>query len=345
MTTARGHRAQALPLTGPRPTVSVVVAAADAALDPAVLRSVLSQEGVELDVVLVTAHEEAVRPLVAGDARVRVAAPPPGAGEIEARNAGLALVRGGSVMVLPATDRLTDGALERAAALLEAHPWVGGVYGAGDVSDRTETTVPSRIDWTLWSGSDWIERTSRYGSDLLVDHAVLVRRDVADAIGGYAVDLPRTADLDYWLRLASISGIGRINGIVQTRCRPAPAADPLTELRERHRTIEQFFEGFGHDSSGRTLAAGDRRDRASRALAQEAMRRALLHRASADLAERAEGARFASIAAECWPEVVATPEWRRYLRRGEHSTSPSRRALELGADRVRAVIPWRRTLS
>lgn len=344
MSAGRGRRAPAVPLTGPLPVVSIVVEAVDDAPSPAVLDSVLSQRHVVLDVVVVTAHEEAVRPLVDDDERVRILAAPTSAGPMEARNAGLAVVRGGSVLVLRSTDVLADGALERAAALLRAHPWVGAAYG-----DRGRSahggTASARAEWTLWSGSDWIERVSRFGSDLLADHTALVRRDVADSLGGYSTGLPRTADLDYWLRLAAISGVGRIDGAAWTRSRQDPSPDPLLELQERRDTIERFFAVFGHDSSGRTPAGGDRRDRASRALAQEAMRWALLHRASDDLAERADGARFASLAAECWPEVVGTPEWRRCLRGDERTASPSHRATEQGPDRGRAARPWRRTPS
>ncbi|MWV59872.1 hypothetical protein GRS92_13640, partial [Rathayibacter sp. VKM Ac-2754] len=46
----------------------------------------------------------------------------------------------------------------------------------------------------------------------------------------------------------------------------------------------------------------------------------------------------ASVAAECWPAVVDSREWRRFVRRGEGEQTPSRRRLELGADRVRAVL-------
>ncbi|MWV57870.1 glycosyltransferase, partial [Rathayibacter sp. VKM Ac-2754] len=254
MSAVRGHRTPALAPSGAPALVSVVIAVEehDDRL-PRALASVLAQTGVRLDVVVVTAWSLAVT-----DPRVRVV--PSRAGALEARNLGLALASGDAVMVLPVTDVLTEGALERAAALLAAHPWIGAVYGAAEISDATAPEARGRVDWTLWSGSDWIERTSRHGSDLVLDHAALVRRSVADALGGYAVDLPRTADLDYWLRLAAVSGVGRINGVAQTLCRPLPAADPLAELRERHDALERFFESAGHDWSGRTARGGDRRE-------------------------------------------------------------------------------------
>lgn len=317
MSAVRGHRSPALPLSGPAPLVSVVIAAVDGASPIAALESVLAQRGVLLDVVVVTDAD----PVVV-DERVRVIEAPDGRGAIAARNAGLALVRGESVLVLPSTDALTSGALARAAALLAAHSWVGAVHGEAEISVRPVLGSTGRVDWTLWSGADWIERTSRHGSDLLVDQALLVRRGIADALGGYAEDLPRTADLDYGLRLAALGGIGRINGVVQTRCHPQPSTDPLAELRERRGTIEHFFAEAGHDSSGRRAQGGDRRANAGRALAHEAMGRALRSRASARPEDQAEGARFASIAAECWPAVVETAEWRRFVRAGERARRP-----------------------
>ncbi|ROP50410.1 MULTISPECIES: glycosyltransferase family 2 protein [unclassified Rathayibacter] len=317
MSAVRGYRSPVLPLSGPAPLVSVVIAAVDGASPLAALASVLAQRGVRLDVVVVTDADPVVE-----DERVRVLEVSAGLGAIAARNAGLALVRGESVLVLPSTDALTAGALERAAALLAAHPWVGAVHGDAEISVRPATAATGRVEWTLWSGADWIERTSRHGSDLLVDHAVLVRRSIADALGGYAEDLPRTADLDYGLRLAALGGIGRISGVVQTRCHPQPSTDPLAELRERRGTIEHFFTSAGHDSSGRRAQGGDRRANAGRALAHEAMGRALRSRASARPEDQAEGARFASIAAECWPAVVDTAEWRRFVRAGERARRP-----------------------
>ncbi|NQX06704.1 glycosyltransferase [Rathayibacter sp. VKM Ac-2856] len=317
MSAVRGHRFPAVPLAGPAPLVSVVIAAVDGTPWAASLASVLAQRGVSLDVVLVTDADPDL-----DDERVRVVAAESGTGTIAARNTGLRLVRGESVLVLPSTDELTDGALERAAALLAAHSWVGAVHGEAEISVRPATAPTGRLDWTLWSGAEWIERTSRHGSDLLRDHAFLVRRSIADALGGYAEDLPRTADLDHGLRLAALGGIGRVNGVVQTRCNPEPSTDPLAELRERHRMIEHFFAVAGHDSSGRRAEGGDRRAQAGRALAQEAMGWALRSRASARPEDQAEGARFASVAAECWPAVVGSAEWRRFVRRGERARRP-----------------------
>ena len=111
-----------------RPTVSVVVPCYNYAryLRDAV-DSVLSQEGVDVDVLIVDDYSsdgsaEVASSLAAGDERVRVIVHGQNVGHIATYNEGLASVAGDYVVLLSADDMLTPGALAGATSLMEARP-------------------------------------------------------------------------------------------------------------------------------------------------------------------------------------------------------------------------------
>jgi hypothetical protein len=210
------------PLTGPRPLVSVVIPCYNYGhYLPGCVASVLDQPGVDLDVVIVDdaspdGSAETVRRLVAGDPRLRAIYHETNQGHIATYNDGLATVRGEYVLLLSADDLLVPGALGRAAALMEAHPSVGLVYGA--TVDFTGTPPPARTDatsWIVWRGSDWLAGRCRSGRNPLLSPEAVMRTSVLRKLGGYRADLPHAADFAMWLGAAMVSDIGYVGGADQ----------------------------------------------------------------------------------------------------------------------------------
>ena len=114
---------------------------------PACLGSALDQPGVEVEAIVVDdassdGSREVAEDLSAADPRVKLIRHPRNKGHIATYNDGLEAASGEYLVLLSADDLLAPGSLARAAALLEAHPAVGFVYGravefSGDAPPET----------------------------------------------------------------------------------------------------------------------------------------------------------------------------------------------------------------
>ena len=142
----RFRRARAL---GSRPSVSVVIPCYNyGRYLPAAVSSVLQDEGVQVDILIVDdastdGSAEVAQSLAATYPEVDVLVHEQNRGHIATYNDGLVRARGDYVVLLSADDQLTPGSLSRATALLEAHPEVAWVYGA---VCRVRPGSPRRVD-------------------------------------------------------------------------------------------------------------------------------------------------------------------------------------------------------
>jgi glycosyltransferase involved in cell wall biosynthesis len=305
-----------------RPTVSVVIPCYNYGhYLPDAVTSALDQPGVDVDVLIVddaspdgsarVAHE-----LAAADHRVRVLAHVTNKGHIATYNEGLALARGDYVVLLSADDLLTPGCLTRATALLERHPDMSFAYGYAetfrDVPPEPRTAVTG---WSVWSGEEWNEAVSRTARNVIVNPEVVMRRSVMAELGGYDAKFPHAADLELWLRAATLGSVGRINGTDQAFYRHHGGNMHLTDygsllldLRERLAVFDQVL-----------TADGAPRHRAARALAREAVRLAWQANDAGGAHGGASVADFCGFAVAAWPDVVRTATWRALQRRlGRH---------------------------
>jgi glycosyltransferase involved in cell wall biosynthesis len=244
---------------------------------PQAVASVLDQPGVDARVIVVddrsTDDSLAVaRALAAADPRITVIAHQENRGHIATYNDGLAAVDTEYVTLLSADDLVAPGALGRATALMAAHPRVGMVYGQpvefvgspppGDRDGRAPYT------WTRWRGRAWTAVAARRGRCFILSPEVVMRTAVVREIGGYNPLLPKSGDLEYWLRTANRWDVGRVNGRVQAFYRQHEANMHATILPSmaddyRHRLLA-FRYLSGTDSAHLV-------DRARRALAREAL--------------------------------------------------------------------------
>jgi glycosyltransferase involved in cell wall biosynthesis len=180
--------------------------------------SVLAQEGVAARVLIIddcsTDDSAAVgRALAAEDPRVEFRRHEKNRGHIATYNEGLEWVAGDYCLLLSADDLITRGALGRAAALLDAHPQVGMVYGdiiRTEAPDFAAVPAPPTYGTEVTPGSVLIEDMCRGCCNLVDTATAVVRTTVHKAIGGYRKELPHAGDLEMWLRCASVSAIGRI---------------------------------------------------------------------------------------------------------------------------------------
>jgi hypothetical protein len=158
--------------------------------------------------------EEVAQELVARDGRVAYRRHESNCGHIATYNEGLEWAEKDYVLLLSADDFLTAGALERAVKLLDAHPQVALSYGR-QILFHADQAVPSvhpqgEFSWQIVAGSEFIEQCCISGHNPVATPTVVVRNSFQRKVGGYRRDLPHTADLELWLRLAVVGAVCRI---------------------------------------------------------------------------------------------------------------------------------------
>jgi hypothetical protein len=243
--------------------------------------SVLEQPGVDPRVIVVDDASpddsaDIARKLAATDPRVEVVVHEENLGHIRTYNEGLALVRTEFAVLLSADDLLTPGALRRATAFMIARPRIGFVYGgAQSFSDSVPQFTPKTAPFTEWSGRNWISLSCRRGRNFIMSPEVVMRTEALHSVGLFSPELPHSADLELWLRLAAQWDVGRVNRVPQAFYRVHQANMHLTtfatlpvDLRHRLAAFEvigsPWFSSRVPDASGLLVAA-------RRAVAREAI--------------------------------------------------------------------------
>lgn len=308
---------------------------------PAAVASVLDQTDVRARVIVVddcsTDDSLAVaRRLATADPRVTVIAHEVNKGHIATYNDGFDAVTTEYVTLVSADDLVAPGALARATALMDAHPGVGMVYGQPlefrDVAPASDRDGRAPYTWTRWTGRSWIRLAAFRGRCFILSPEVVMRTAVVREIGGYNAELPKSGDLEYWLRTATSWDVGRVNGRLQAFYRHhevnmhntthPSGADDL-----RHRRLA--FAYLASDQYAGAAADGSTLYRqACRALAREGLRDAL--RLVRD-GRHPDAAEFVAAAQEIEPHVGSGAQARRAIRLIAKGTSAGPRA---------ALVAW-----
>ena len=274
------------PAGGPRATVSVIVPCYRYAdVLPGCVHSVLSQEGVDVRVLIIDDMSPDDTPqvaaaLVAADARVEYRRHDVNQGLIATANEGLEWADGDHVVLLSADDELVPGSLARATAVLSANASVGMVYGRPLLAPAGRPMPRPSGRWRatdVWAGAEWIRLRCATAHNCISSPEVVVRTSVQRAVGGYDPACFHTSDLNMWLRIAAVSDIAYVRGLPQAIYRVHPGSmlrsqdGPMVDLRERRKAFESFFA----TRAGAALPDAARlQERARRALARQALWRA-----------------------------------------------------------------------
>lgn len=318
---------------------------------PDAVESVLRQQDVDVDVIVVddasTDESLAVAERLAErDPRVRVFANPANSGPVVTFNRGLAEAKGEYLVRLDADDLLTPGSLSRAVAVMQALPGVGMVYGRPLHFTEGELPAPRTqpIGWWVWSGGEWLAARCADGTNVITSPEVVMRRSVVDVVGGQK-PLAHTHDMEMWLRISAHADVAYVRGADQAWHRDHPASlstkaeDPLVILREIRDAFTVLFEGLGEDyPDAEGLHHRARRGVALQALAQA---RRFLDRGQVD--ERAR--ELVAFAAECSPGDPAVRRAEAIVRRGSGGGSAVGRIVGLApraGRRLRDVVRTRR---
>jgi glycosyltransferase involved in cell wall biosynthesis len=150
---------------------------------PACLDSVLTQDGVDVRVVVVdnASKDDSVAVVEAyaeRDRRVSLVRHAQDQGLIASLSEGLAWCSAEYTVNLSADDRLTPGSLARATAFMAQRPDAGLVYGPA-VLHREGTAEPRIVQRgplpRTWSGSRWLAQVARTGKNPVFSPEALVR--------------------------------------------------------------------------------------------------------------------------------------------------------------------------
>ena len=348
----RRRRLRPVPLTG-RPTVSVVIPCYNyGRYLPDAVESVLLQQDVEVEVIVVDdcstdGSQLVAQQLATADDRISLVLHEQNQGHIRTYNDGLSRVTGNHVVLLSADDLLAPGALARASAVLEALPEVGLVYGYA--ADFESTPPRARVEpesWTVWSGASWLRRICRRGTNIIVNPEAMMRASLMRELVGYNADMPHAADMDLWMRAAAVADVARVNGVDQAFYRVHQSnmhtttfAGLLTDAVERHKVFLDFFS-----SSPDTWPQNDPglRRLASRSLAVEALRCACIAEDRGGQLGGARAAEYADFAVAACPPVVRSPQWIAYRKRAGRPAGRAHRVVTSQVYALRWKLRWRR---
>jgi hypothetical protein len=286
--------------------------------------SALDQQGVEVEVVVVDdassdATAEVAAAMAEEDPRVRVVSHLENAGHVVSFNDGFAVATGDFIVRLDADDLLTPGSLERAAAVFDAFPDVGLVYGnPHHFVDHHPPEPSTQVQgWTVWSGTAWLAERCRLGVNCITTPEAVVRGDVMRRIGPLDTRLRFAQDMEMWLRTAAVSDVARVDGADQALHRDHDASmsvtvgsGVLTDLEERRRVFEVLFDGPGGDLP----EAAALRETAMRTLAAEGLDRACRAYDRGQVGEVPVDD-FIDFATETFPDFAELTEWTALRRR------------------------------
>lgn len=253
----RTRRLAARPLER-QATVTVVIPCFNyARYLPAAVASALDQEDVVVDVVVVDDAStddsaDVARRLATEDPRVTVLVNEQNAGPVDTFNRGLARARGEYLVRLDADDMLTPGSLRRAAALLQAVPDVGLVYGHPLHFSGADLPAPrtTSTHWLVWEGHEWLAARCADGTNVITSAEVVMRRSVVDVVGGQR-QLAHTHDMEMWLRMSAHTDVGYVLGADQAWHREHPQSlsesvtGPLAMLEEIRAAFDVLFDHVG----------------------------------------------------------------------------------------------------
>jgi hypothetical protein len=322
---------------------------------PQCVRSVTDQQDVNADVLIIddaSSDDSAAiaANLAAQDSRIRTIRHATNQGHIKTYNEGLNQAAGDYAVLLSADDLLTPGCLSRAASLMDAYPSVGLTYGfpvdfASHEPPRARTIA---TNWIIWQGRNWLGHLCKTGRNLLRSPEAVMRTSVLHELGGYSADLPHAADLEMWMRAATVSDVGYIGGADQAYYRihndnmhHSDFDIILQDVSQRLRVFDKICDNYG----GMLTDAAMMHSAAHRALAREALAHAISAYARG-VADTQPIEDYMAFALDAWPDSSRLREWRELCRLRTIPESKLRRDPWLIAGEARRAltfsIRWRR---
>jgi GT2 family glycosyltransferase len=227
------------------------------------VQSVLAQQGVDVRVLIIDDASSDDTPavateLVASDARVSYRRHEKNLRHIATYNEGIASVTGKYYLLLSADDYVLPGSLRRAVDLMDSDPEMAFCYGEIDelypdgtrIASRTSIAPHSNKIYLSMAGLDFIRFCRDKGSiNVVPTPTAVVRVAVQRRTTGYRPELPHSADMELWLRLAMYGKVGFVRGVQAIYRRHTAnmslaymGTNRLSDIRQRAAAIEFFYQ-------------------------------------------------------------------------------------------------------
>jgi hypothetical protein len=144
------------------------------------------------------------------DNRVRIFRQEENRGRAESLNWGLGLARARLIARMDADDVSLPGRLKQQSDFLESHQEVGLVGGVHEIIDKNGGALATGC----MPLEDQQIRTRMLEYNCMCHSAVMMKRDVALASGGYRSQLRDADDYDLWLRIAERTELANLDQVV-----------------------------------------------------------------------------------------------------------------------------------
>lgn len=214
--------------------------------------SVLNQEGVDVRILIVDDESRDETPLIgqrlaALDRRITYHRNPHNMGLVATANVGIMnWARAKYTLLLSADDGLADGALARAASVMDQHDHVALTYGFARVIPATYTIKREHFDptfdYVVLSGPDFLRQCCLHWCGVASPTA-LIRTSVHHEVGAMDPRFLQTCDVEIWMRLATRASIAAINTVQayyrrhEANMSTAFMSRPLSDLQEQYDTV------------------------------------------------------------------------------------------------------------
>jgi hypothetical protein len=215
------------------------------------------------------------RDLAAEDDRIGVVAHPRNLGHLASFNEGIDWATADYFTVLCADDLLVPGCLPRATSVMDRHPDVSFTCGR-EISITSTDPIPvvdQRIredQWRVMPGRKLLERFCGVGGCHISVSTLVVRTSAQKRAGYYRSELPHTADLEMWMRLARLGAVAETDAVQAIRrVHPVSRSASVTSL-QWYLQFEAALESFFAQEGALLLQAKRLRRAARRSLGQEA---------------------------------------------------------------------------
>jgi glycosyltransferase involved in cell wall biosynthesis len=242
------------PATPIDPRVSVIVPTFNrAALLVEAIDSVLAQQGVAFELIVVDDGSTDGTPDVLADYGSRITViRQENRGVSAARNRGVAAGRGELIAFLDSDDLWRPGKLRTQVAYMDAHPELG-ICQTEEIWIRDGRRVNPRLRHRKTAGI-FFERSLELC--LVSPSAVMLRRELFKAVGGFDEDLPACEDYDLWLRIGHRHPVGLIDAplVVKRGGHPDQLSRQPGLDRHRIRAIAKLLDGGLLDAAQRRAA-------------------------------------------------------------------------------------------
>jgi Glycosyl transferase family 2 len=224
------------------------------------VESIVTQTGVDVRVLIIDDASSDNTPevgteLAERDARVKFRRSAKNKGLIATANEGIMdWATRKYLLLISADDALTPGALERAANVMNRHRDVGMAYGMAyvisDDSGMMDLPESASFKYRIVPGPQFLEQVCEHWRGVPTPTAV-VRTELQHRIGGYHPGLPRTSDVEMWMRIATQAPIAVIHtpqGYYRwhgSNMSLTYTGRALSDLDEQYKAINEVYRNWG----------------------------------------------------------------------------------------------------